>query len=245
MSATPRPSGLAQDVPAADVPASGVVGMVVYEGFTALDFFGSYQFLRALPGRDLRVLARTKGLVTSDTGIQIHADTDFDSFEDQVEVLFIGGGTEGTLAFMQDPNSLAFIRRASQRARVISSVCTGSLILGAAGLLEGKKATSHWTAVDLLSLFGASPLHQRVVVDGRIFTGAGVSAGLDLGLHILAHLEGEEYAKQCQLFFEYDPQPPFDYGSPTRASRADVQALTEMVSPFLEGVKAFAKQQKK
>lgn len=222
-----------------DAPA---VAMFVYEGFTVLDVIGPYQFLWALMDHRVHIVAKKKGPVTSDTGIQLVADTTIEECPKDLAVLFVGGGTEGTLLAMKDAETRAFFADRGQRAKYITSVCTGSLILGAAGLLKGKRATGHFAARDILSEFGATPVDQRVVQDGNVITGAGVSAGLDLGLTVLAKIAGEDYAKQCQLFFEYDPQPPFDSGSVKKAKKEDVTMSMEMVRPFREGVRAFAKE---
>jgi cyclohexyl-isocyanide hydratase len=150
-----------------------------------------------------------------------------------LEVLFTPGGTRGTLAAMEDEATLAFMRSRGQQARWITSVCTGSLILGAAGLLQGRRATSHWVARDLLAHFGATPVDERVVQDGNVVTGAGVTAGLDFALTLVATIAGTEHARKVQLVAEYDPAPPFDAGSPTRAGQATTQAMRDMLAPFL------------
>ena len=222
-----------------DAPA---VAMVIYEGFTVLDLIGPYQFLWALMDHRVHIVAKKKGPVTADTGIQVVADTTFKECPKDLSVLFVGGGTEGTLLAMKDKETREFFADRGKRAKHITSVCTGSLILGAAGLLKGKKATGHFAARDLLADFGAIPTNQRVVEDGNVMTGAGVSAGLDLGLTLLAKIAGEAYAKQCQLFFEYDPHPPFDYGSVEKASKEDVAMSLEMVQPFRDAVRKFAKE---
>ncbi|MBA4294086.1 DJ-1/PfpI family protein [bacterium] len=223
----------------ADAPT---IAMVIYEGFTVLDLIGPYQFLWALMDRRVRIVAKKKGPITADTGIQIIADTTFEECPKDLDVLFVGGGTEGTLLAMQDEETRKFFADRGKRANHIVSVCTGSLILGAAGLLKGKEATGHFAARDLLSEFGAKPVNKRTVEDGNIMTGAGVSAGLDLGLALLAKLGGEDYAKLCQLFFEYDPNPMFDYGSPEKAKKEDVDMSIQMVEPFREAVKKFARE---
>jgi transcriptional regulator GlxA family with amidase domain len=192
----------------------------------------------------VRIVAKKRGPVAADTGIQVVADTSFRECPKDLAVLFVGGGTEGTLLAMKDKETREFMADRGKRAKHLTAVCTGSLILGAAGLLKGKRATGHFAAHDLLADFGAIPVNERVVQDGNIVTGAGVSAGLDLGLTLLAKIGGEPYAKLCQLFFEYDPHPPFDGGSVAKASRADVEASLAMVKPFRDGVRAFAKELK-
>ena len=149
----------------------------------------------------------------------------------------------GTLEAMKDKSLMSFVRARGARAKHITSVCTGSLILGQAGLLQGKRATSHWAAMDSLPLFGAIPVHQRVVTDGAVTTGAGVSAGLDFGLALLARLRGVNYAKAIQLQAEYSPEPPFDAGSLSTAPPAVAKAMAEMLAPFQSLVSAIALQQ--
>lgn len=228
---------LAKDAP--------VIAMVIYEGFTVLDLIGPYQFLWAIMDHRVLIVAKKKGPVTSDTGIQVIADTSFADCPKEVAVLFVGGGTEGTLLAMKDAETREFIADRGKSARYVTSVCTGSLILAAAGLLKNKQATGHFAARDLLADFGAKPVNRRVVQDGKFITGAGVSAGLDLGLTVLGKIAGEPYAKQCQLFFEYDPQPPFDSGSVEKASKADVEMSMDMVKPFRDAVRLFAAEIKK
>ncbi len=234
------PSDKYKDLPA-DAPT---IAMVVYEGFTILDLIGPYQFLWALMDRRVRIVAKKKGPVTSDTGLTIIADTSFDECPQDLDILFVGGGTEGTYLAMRDAETMRFFKDRAPRAKHLVSVCTGSLILAAAGLLKGKRATGHFAARDLLSEFGAIPVAARTVEDGNIMTGAGVSAGLDLGLALVAKLAGEKYAKQCQLFFEYDPQPMFDAGSPEKAKPEDVKMLTEMVEPFRTKVRELARERR-
>jgi cyclohexyl-isocyanide hydratase len=141
---------------------------------------------------------------------------------------------------MEDEATLAFMRSRGQQARWVTSVCTGSLILGAAGLLQGRRATSHWVTRDLLSRFGAVPVEQRVVRDENVLTGAGVTAGLDFALTLAAEISGTAHAYKIQLVAEYDPEPPFDAGSPERAGAETTQALREMLAPFLAGATAVA-----
>jgi cyclohexyl-isocyanide hydratase len=141
---------------------------------------------------------------------------------------------------MHDDATLAFMRSRGQQARWLTSVCTGSLILGAAGLLQGRRATSHWVTRDLLSRFGAIPVAQRVVRDEQILTGAGVTAGLDFALTLAAEIAGTAHAHKIQLVAEYDPEPPFDAGSPESAGQVTTQALREMLAPFLEAARQAA-----
>ena len=153
----------------------------------------------------------------ADTGVlgltATHALADVDS----CDVLVVPGGMDGTFAAAADEEILSWIRAVTADATWITSVCTGALILGAAGLLEGKKATTHWAAIDLLETYGAEPTRERVVFDGNVVTGAGVSAGIDFALTLAAKIAGDDMAKTLQLGIEYDPDPPFDCGSPAKA----------------------------
>ena len=145
-----------------------------------------------------------------------------------LDVLFVPGGVPGTLTMMEDPEVLAFLADRGSRARFVTSVCTGSLVLGAAGLLKGYKATSHWLTRDVLAEFGAIPTAGRIVVDRNRVTGGGVTAGLDFGLELVAQLRNRDYAEAVQLYLEYDPQPPFDSGTPEKASPLVNQFVGEM-----------------
>jgi cyclohexyl-isocyanide hydratase len=164
----------------------------------------------------------------------------FDDCPDELLVLCVPGGTTGTLRAMQDAETLAFLRSRGQKARWVTSVCTGSLVLGAAGLLQGYRATSHWAARDLLRGFGAEPVNQRVVIDRNRITGAGVTAGLDCGLAIVAQLRGNIYAEGIQLLSEYDPQPTFNAGTPEKSAPETLQMMQAMFAPFLQQVQAVA-----
>jgi len=150
-----------------------------------------------------------------------------------LDVICIPGGP-GQIDLMDDDSTLAFIRQQSQQARLVTSVCTGSLILGAAGLLQGYKATSHWSSIDQLALLGAVPVSERVVRDGNRITGAGVTSGIDFALHVVAELYDVETAKNIQLGLEYDPEPPFTTGSLHSAAQAQVRMMRDRLAPFIE-----------
>jgi len=159
-----------------------------------------------------------------------------------VDVLFVPGGTTGTIAAMEDPECLEFLTSRADSATHITSVCTGSLVLGAAGLLKGKRATSHWAVRDsILPLLGATPVAARVVADGKVITGAGVSAGIDLALSLMEKFTGTEMAKIMQLNIEYDPDPPFQAGSPERAGADLTNQLIGYYRPFLDEVERVAR----
>jgi putative intracellular protease/amidase len=190
----------------------------LYEGLTTLDITGPHDVLSRLPGVDAISVSKNGGAVTADTGVlgltATHSMTDVDA----CDVLVVPGGLEGTFAAAADEEILDWIRSVTADATWITSVCTGSLILGAAGLLEGKRATTHWGAIELLAGYGAIPTKERVVVDGNVVTGAGVSAGIDMALTLAAAIAGDDTAMAIQLGIEYDPNPPFDCGSPDKAS---------------------------
>lgn len=209
------------------------IALLAYPAMTALDLIGPHHILSMLPKVRVHLVAKTLEPITSDLGLVLTPSTTFDDCPQQLEVLFTPGGTRGTLAAMEDEATLAFMRSRGQQARWVTSVCTGSLILGAAGLLQGRRATSHWVARDLLTRFGATPVDQRVVQDGNVVTGAGVTAGLDFALTLAATLSDTEHARKIQLVAEYDPAPPFDAGSPARAGQATTDAMREMLAPFL------------
>ncbi|MBS0519881.1 MAG: DJ-1/PfpI family protein [Proteobacteria bacterium] len=215
-------------------PARGKerIALLVYPGFTALDLFGPHNMLSGLLPEKLDLVARTPEPVTTDTGVKILPSATFADIAPGLDVLFVPGGTKGTLAAMQDDATRAFVARHGETARYVTSVCTGSLILGAAGLLRGYRATSHWVTREILPEFGAEPVEARVVVDRNRVTGAGVSAGLDLGLTLVGLLRDPGYAQRVQLVAEYDPHPPFDAGTPAKAP-ADVTAdMRAMFAPF-------------
>jgi cyclohexyl-isocyanide hydratase len=203
------------------------IGMLVYPGFTMLDLVGPLTAFS--PHSKIHLLWKSLEPVVSDSGdIKILPTTALRDCPPALDVLFVPGGF-GTFEAMKDAELIEFLKAAAAHARYITSVCSGSLILGAAGLLEGYQATSHWACHDLLSQFGAMPVKARVVADRNRFTGGGVTAGIDFGLTLLAELRGANAAKQTQLMMEYDPQPPFDAGSPDTAGPEIVQAVRAML----------------
>ncbi|MCX7380426.1 MAG: DJ-1/PfpI family protein [Alphaproteobacteria bacterium] len=208
------------------------IALLIYPGFTALDLFGPHHMLAGLRPARLDLVARTRDPVTTDTGAKIIPAAAFDEIDEGLDILLVPGGTEGTLAAMQDPMTRAFIARQAASAHVVSSVCTGSLILAAAGVLRGRRATSHWLTLDILRMFGAEPVAERVVEDDKFITGAGVSAGLDLGLTLVQRLRGTEYAQGVQLVAEYDPRPPLAAGSPVSAPAPVVTRAREHFAAF-------------
>jgi putative intracellular protease/amidase len=209
------------------------IAILLYDGFTALDAIGPYEVLSRLPGSSLTFVAQQAGPVRTDNGIlTILAERAIDDVEPPDIVLVPGG--PGEVAARAGGPVLDWLRSVHETSTWTTSVCTGSLILAAAGLLEGKRATSHWLALAHLGRLGAVPVAERVVFDGKIVTAAGVSAGIDMALALAARIAGDQVAQAIQLGIEYDPQPPFDAGSPAKAP-ADVVELLRARSRFEEG----------
>ena len=200
------------------------IGMLIFPRMTQLDLTGPYEVLARLPDTAVDLVARTLDPVKTDRGLQIVPTVTFADCP-PLDVIMVPGGP-GQQDLMENETVLEFLRKQAASAKYITSVCTGSLVLGAAGLLKGRRATCHWAAIDHLKLLGAIPVRERVVADGNIVTGAGVASGIDFALKLAAILEGERVAREIQLQIEYDPDPPFDSGSPKNASPAMLEALT-------------------
>ena len=192
------------------------IAILIFDGLTALDAIGPYEVLSRLPGAELRFVAKEPGPKRTDTGsLGVQADLAIADLPGPDVVLVPGG--KGNRPLMHDSEVLDWLRVAHQRSTWTTSVCTGALVLGAAGILDGKRATTHWAFLDHLSELGAKPLAQRVVEDGKVITAAGVSAGIDMALTLASRLAGDRVAQAIQLGIEYDPDPPFDSGSPAKA----------------------------
>jgi putative intracellular protease/amidase len=192
------------------------IAIPLYDRFTALDAVGPYEVLQRIPGAEVIWLAAEPGLVGTDTGrLHLQADAAFEDVPDP-DILVVPGGT-GTDAVLDDERLVGWIRRAHETSEWTTSVCTGSLLLGAAGVLDGLEATSHWLDIQDLERYGARPTGRRVVEQGKVITAAGVSSGIDMGLVLAARIGGPELAQAIQLGIEYDPQPPFDAGSVEKA----------------------------
>jgi putative intracellular protease/amidase len=205
------------------------IAILLYEGVTTLDAIGPYDVLVALPGAEVAFVAEKKGEVRTERGfLTLLANEDFDSVK-SADVLVVPGSTREKLA-VENPRLLAWIREVHATTRFTTSVCTGSIILGAAGVLAGLKATSHWLRTDDLTQYGATPVRARYVEDGRVVTAAGVSAGIDMALFVAARLAGDHVAQSIQLALEYDPQPPFNAGSPEKAPPATVARLRKLLA---------------
>jgi transcriptional regulator GlxA family with amidase domain len=210
------------------------IAILLYDRLTVLDVIGPYEVLQQLPGATLRFVAREKGPLRSDTGLlTLVAEHDFDSVP-RADVLVVGGGLQGTFAAARDERTLDWVRRIHATSRYTTSVCTGALILGAAGLLKGLRATTHWAARPMLAAYGAEPVAERVVVQGKVITAAGVSSGIDMALRLAAEIAGEDVARMIQLGIEYDPDPPFDGGSRETSPPAIVAAAEQMLQRAMQ-----------
>ena len=210
------------------------IAMLCYEGMTILDLIGPQYMFAALMGASVQLVARARDPLTSDTGVTMIPTATFDECPADLTVLFVPGGTTGTLAAMRDEATRAFLADRGSRAQYVTSVCTGALVLGAAGLLDGYRATTHWAAMETLPDVGAIPVSERVVRDRNRITGAGVTAGLDFGLTMVSELRDPVYAQGVQLGAEYDPQPPFNSGS-TRTAPDEVKAIMQMMYASFPG----------
>ncbi|WP_370464718.1 DJ-1/PfpI family protein [Methylosinus sp. RM1] len=208
------------------------IAFVIYPGFTALDMVGPQYMLANLMGAKIEIVAKTKEPVRSDTGLVFTPSACFEDVK-EIDILCAPGGSNGTLAAMRDEATLAFLREAGRRASHVTSVCTGSMLLGAAGLLDGYRATSHWVTKPLLPIFGATPANGRVVQDRNRITAEGVTAGLDFSLALVAQLRDRTYAEGVQLLAQYAPEPPFSAGEPETAPRA----VTTMIEGMFVGLR--------
>jgi transcriptional regulator GlxA family with amidase domain len=202
------------------------IAIVLYDRFTALDAIGPYEVLSRIPGATVTFLGAEPGPVRTDNGmLTVLAERSLGELGEP-EIIVVPGGP-GEVAERAGGAVIDWLRKAHETSTWTTSVCTGSLILAAAGLLDGKRATSHWLAMDELRRLGAEPTSERVVYEGKIVTGAGVSAGIDMALTLAESLAGAEVAQAIQLGIEYDPQPPFDAGSPAKAPAEIVALLTD------------------
>jgi putative intracellular protease/amidase len=200
------------------------IAIPLFDGITALDAIGPYEVLSRLPGARVRFVAETAGPKRTDNKqLTLMADEPLSAVP-HPEIIMVPGGF-GTRRLMTPNPLLDWIRAAHETSQWTTSVCTGSLLLGAAGLLEGLEATTHWAAMEDLAALGARPTHRRVVFQGKIVTAAGVSSGIDMALTLAARIAGDEYAQTIQLGIEYDPEPPFSAGSPKKAPPHIVEAL--------------------
>ncbi len=202
------------------------VAMLLYPGVTLLDLVGPQAVLS--PSCNVHVVWKNTDLMETDSGLVMKASSTLEECPRDLDVLFVPGGE---FSVMMDAEVLEFLADRGSRARYVTSVCGGSIVLGAAGLLQGYEATSHWTAREALPLFGATPVAARVVRDRNRISGGGVTAGIDFGLVLLAELLGEDVAKLSQLALEYDPAPPFDAGTPEKAGPEIMSKMQEWLGP--------------
>lgn len=207
------------------------IAMALYDGFTALDAVGPYQVLSLMPGAEVTWVAEQPGPLRNDVrSLGLVADAAFADVPNP-DIVVVPGAPAPPL----EGQIVEWLQAVDPTTTWTTSVCTGSLILGAAGLLTGRPATTHWTAYDQLAGFGANPTRQRVVFDGKYVTAAGVSAGIDMGLTLAAKIAGEDAARAIQLAIEYDPQPPFDSGSPDKAPAAITESVRNLLTAALRG----------
>jgi len=199
--------------------------ILIFDGITALDAIGPYEVLRSVPGWEVEFVGKKSGEVRADSGhLGLSADHAIADVR-ETDVVLVPGG-EGNRPLLEDDEVLGWLRQVDGQTKWTTSVCTGSLVLGAAGLLEGKRATGHWLYLEPLRAYGADPVGGRFVEDGKLITAAGVSAGIDMALHLVGLEAGPEVAQAVQLGIEYDPQPPFDAGSPQKAPKEIVELVT-------------------
>ncbi len=198
-------------------------GFFIFDEMQLLDFAAPYDEFCSTPEIEVSLIGESLKPITTTSGLSFAPDHDISTIL-PLDVLCIPGGN-GVNQFLNNEPVLDFIRKEAKETRFLTSVCTGSLILGASGLLKGRKATTHWSAMEFLPIFGAIPVEERVVADGHIITAGGITAGIDFGLVIIAKLLGQETAEKIQLRMQYDPEPPFDCGTPEKAPKALVEQL--------------------
>ena len=205
------------------------IAIPLYDRFTALDAVGPYEVLSRLPDSQLTFVGHEVGQVSTDNDrLAMHVDAVFEDIPEPAVIVVPGGW--GTRALLDDERIVGWIRHAHEHSEWTTSVCTGSLLLGAAGVLEGLEATSLWLELEALAGYGASPTGRRVVEQGKVITAAGVSSGIDMGLTLAAKIAGDEFARTIQLLIEYDPEPPFDSGSPAKAAPELVETIRRLAA---------------
>lgn len=196
-----------------------LVAIVIYPGFTALDAIGPYEVLRMMPDTEVRFVSNEVGPIAADSGVLIIGATHTFEETPEPDIVLVPGSTADTTTAMANCDLIRWLQKVHKTTNLTLSVCSGSLVLAAAGILDGLAATTHWIGQSALKQFGAKPMkNERIVEAGKVVTAAGVSAGIDLGLTIVMKLHGEEVAQKIQLLIEYDPMPPVDSGHPSKAS---------------------------
>lgn len=238
LAARGRPASALSGAPEPSTPLR--IAILLYPGITALDVVGPQGLLAGFAPGTMHLVAAAPGPIACDTGLTLLADTAFADCPAELDVLMVPGG-DGTPAAMRDPALIGFLRERAPRAAFVTSVCTGSLVLGAAGLLRGYRATSHWCVREsVLPLLGAIPVDERVVFDRNRVTAAGISAGLDFALALAARLRGADEARLAQLVAEYAPRPPFDAGTPDAAGERTTRQAGAILRKLVEGARAAA-----
>jgi cyclohexyl-isocyanide hydratase len=207
------------------------VGFIIFPDLTQLDFTGPLQVLSRLPQSITHIVAKSAAPVPSDCGLGLVPTHTFASCP-SLDLICIPGGSEGVAGIINDGETIEFVRQKAGAAKYVTSVCTGAFVLGVAGLLKGRRATTHWAYADLLPLVGATHEKARVVKDGNVITGGGVTAGIDFGLSVIAEIAGEATARRVQLGIEYDPEPPFDSGHPDKAPTLKLELLSARYNEF-------------
>lgn len=216
-----------------------IIGGIVFEEMDQADFTGPFEVLSRVPDSVFYVIGKTNVPVRDVKGLVLTPELSF-AQSPQLNVLLVPGGN-GVNVLMEDEEVLSFLRNQAAGSKIVFSVCTGALVCGAAGLLKGKRATTHWASHDLLRLFGAVPVDARVVEDGSLVTAAGVTSGIDAALRVAAILRGDEAAQRIQLYMQYAPQPPFDSGTPDSAPASVVQAARSSMNAVLKARAEIAK----
>ena len=216
------------------------IGLVIYPGMTQLDMTGPYQVFAFLPGTCVHLIWKSLEAVTSAEGLKILPSNTFDDCP-QLDVICVPGGGMAQVEMMEDEQVLEFLQSQAKEAKYVTSVCTGSMILAAAGLLQGYRAACHWSCRDYLAMLGVEVSTERVVIDRNRITGGGVTAGIDFALVIAAQLYGEDTAKMLQLSLEYNPAPPFNTGSPETAGAILVEQMKQLAGEMLSANSAAAK----
>ena len=209
------------------------IGFLIYPGVVQLDVTAAYQVLSFPPNTKTHLINEKPESIISNEGLIMTPTVDFNNCP-QLDVICVPGGGVGQVEVMQDRETLEFLKRQSTEAKYVTSVCTGSMILAAAGLLKGYKATCHWAFCDQLAMLGVEVIPDRVVIDRNRVTGAGVTSGIDFGLTLLSLLCGKNIAQMAQLMMAYDPQPPFDSGTPETADSQTTKALLDTGKPLID-----------
>ena len=208
------------------------IGFVIFPDLTQLDFTGPLQVLSRLPQSATHIVAKSAAPVPSDCGLGLVPTHTFANCP-PLDLICIPGGSEGVAGIINDRETIEFVRQQAGAAKYVTSVCTGAFVLGVAGLLKGRRATTHWAYTGLLPLVGATHEKARVVKDGNVITGGGVTAGIDFGLSVVAEIAGETVARKIQLGIEYDPAPPFDSGHPDKAPTLQSELLSARYDGFI------------